>query len=1013
MGKYKFYVGVALMMCAVASSAQESQLYDSEFGLLQKARNYFESGDYAVSSDFLKEWNRSDAAARQDATVKEEIEFMEAAFAADKDPAAGREALLAFLARNPQSDWNNHVRALLGIACAQSDDFKQAIEWFDQSDVYKLTIDESRRMEFYRAVSYIKSGRVSEGYVLLSALDQVKMGDYSEDIDFYKAYADYAEGRMDAARQGFSKRYRKSVYEDWSALYLAEIAMRDGNYDEAMRLARAVESNGNSTEVCAEAERVMGEVAFMQQNWQDASELLESYISTVGVDNSARLDLYQLGMSKFQTGDFAMGPEFLGKDTDKEDELAQNAWLHMGLSSLECGDTAQALFQFERAASMTANRSLTEQALYNYVMSVQDAGGALFADPVAASERFLNDFPNSAFRSRVSERLVDVYMQSTNYDAALASIEKIHNPDNGIQKARQQLLYNRGIELYANGRYADAADYLGKAIGMTGCSSQVAADASFWRAESYFRMAKAGRSDYFRQAYADYYKYTLMTTDNRLYGQALYGAGYASYNMSDWDNAVLNWKILIGKYSKGVSDEVLADACSRLGDCYFYDHDYSLAEEYYGKSLTIWPQGGDYPLFRTGLCKGLRKDYKGKADVMERLCKDYPASSYCAPALYEEARAFVEMDQSQKAIDAYNRLASDYPKSDLARKALAETALIYYQNDDYDKAIPAYRKVIENYPGSDEAAVAMRDLRSVYVETGKVDQYIAYAGKTAGMAPVAADEKDSLTYTSAELLFTKGSYKSAGTAFEKYLSAYPQGAYRTDANYYLGLINLDGGDKAKALENLLAASRSENSRFCTESLERASSLAYELGQYSTALDAYTRLNARAGSAAQTRAALVGIVRSAYAAGEYGTVVANADKALESSIDGNMLTEIRYDKAKSLQQLGRQDEAFEEFGRIADNFNTAFGAESSYLISQMLFDRKNLEGAEQNIRKMISAGTPHRYWLARSFVLLSDIYTAQGKSLEAKQYLLSLKQNYTAQDDIAAMIDERLTKLDNN
>ena len=48
-----------------------------------------------------------------------------------------------------------------------------------------------------------------------------------------------------------------------------------------------------------------------------------------------------------------------------------------------------------------------------------------------------------------------------------------------------------------------------------------------------------------------------------------------------------------------------------------------------------------------------------------------------------------------------------------------------------------------------------------------------------------------------------------------------------------------------------------------------------------------------------------------------------------------------------------------------------------------------------------------YWLARSFILLSDICKAQGKDVEARQYLLSLKNNYTENDDIAQMIEERL------
>ena len=49
-------------------------------------------------------------------------------------------------------------------------------------------------------------------------------------------------------------------------------------------------------------------------------------------------------------------------------------------------------------------------------------------------------------------------------------------------------------------------------------------------------------------------------------------------------------------------------------------------------------------------------------------------------------------------------------------------------------------------------------------------------------------------------------------------------------------------------------------------------------------------------------------------------------------------------------------------------------------------------------------------LARSFVLLSDVYVKLDRKMEAKQYLLSLQQNYQADDDIAGMIESRLEKL---
>ena len=81
-----------------------------------------------------------------------------------------------------------------------------------------------------------------------------------------------------------------------------------------------------------------------------------------------------------------------------------------------------------------------------------------------------------------------------------------------------------------------------------------------------------------------------------------------------------------------------------------------------------------------------------------------------------------------------------------------------------------------------------------------------------------------------------------------------------------------------------------------------------------------------------------------------------------------------------------------------------------MVAQIYFDNGETEKAEKEVLGYIEVSTPHAYWLARSFILLSDVYVKMGRELGAKQYLLSLKQNYQAEDDIAGMIETRLEKL---
>ena len=62
---------------------------------------------------------------------------------------------------------------------------------------------------------------------------------------------------------------------------------------------------------------------------------------------------------------------------------------------------------------------------------------------------------------------------------------------------------------------------------------------------------------------------------------------------------------------------------------------------------------------------------------------------------------------------------------------------------------------------------------------------------------------------------------------------------------------------------------------------------------------------------------------------------------------------------------------------------------------------------------MQSGSPHRYWVARGFILLSDIYSDTGKDLEAREYLEALRDNYpSSEPDIFMMIEQRLADKKN-
>ena len=83
------------------------------------------------------------------------------------------------------------------------------------------------------------------------------------------------------------------------------------------------------------------------------------------------------------------------------------------------------------------------------------------------------------------------------------------------------------------------------------------------------------------------------------------------------------------------------------------------------------------------------------------------------------------------------------------------------------------------------------------------------------------------------------------------------------------------------------------------------------------------------------------------------------------------------------------------------------AKAPVVAAQKLYNAGQYQQAEQLLNKAIDEGIGKPYWLAKAFVLLSDIYRAEGRLVEAKQTLESLKANYKENDDVKTLIEERL------
>lgn len=990
----------ALICCTpIITSAQTSEKITSPVNLYKEGRNLFLQKNYAAATPPLKAFIRQEP----NASLREAAEYMLVCSAYELKDKNSITLLRNYLEQYPDTPYANRIYALLAAGYFYEEKYDEALALFNSAQLDLLGNEERDDMTYLLATCYLKTGNVKEAAIWFETL-KASSKKYDNDCAYYISYIRYTQKRYDEALKGFLPLQDNPKYKALVPYYIAEIYAIRKNYDKAEIVAQNYLSAYPQNEHAAEMYRILGDASYHFRKYHEAINAFESYLER---DASPRRDaLYMLGLSYFQTGVYSKAAETLGEVTGANDALTQNAYLHMGLSYLQLAEKNKARMAFEQAAASNADMKIKEQAAYNYALCIHETSYSAFGESVTVFEKFLNEFPNSQYTEMVSNYLVEVYLNTRSYEAALKSIERIAHPGTRIMEAKQKILFQLGTQAFANASFEQAIDYFNQSVAIGQYNRQTKADALYWRGESYYRLNRM------TEAARNFREYLQLTeqTNNEMYALANYNLGYTAFHQKDYAQA-RNWFLKYIQLEKGENRTALADAYNRIGDCFLNERNFDEAKHYYAQAESMNASSGDYSFYQLALVSGLQKDYSGKITLLNRLAGKYPTSPYVINALYEKGRSYVLMNNNNQAIASFKELLSRYPESPISRKAAAEIGLLYYQDGNYDQAIDAYKLVINKYPGSDEARLAMLDLKSLYVDMNRIDEFAALAASMPGNIRFDASEQDSLTYIAAEKIYGRGRIEEAKNSFNKYLQTFPEGSFSLNAHYYLCLI----GKEQKNYDMILLHSGKlleyPDNPFSEEALIMRAEVQFNLQQFADALASYKMLKEKATTADRRLLAETGMLRCAHLIKDDAETIHAATALLaEAKLTPELANEALYYRAKSYMNQKADKKALADLQTLAKDTRNLYGAEAKYLVAQQYYTAGEYAAAEKELLDYIERSTPHAYWLARSFVLLSDVYMAMDKKLDARQYLLSLQQNYHANDDIEGMIESRLEKL---
>ncbi|MCK9616662.1 MAG: tetratricopeptide repeat protein [Lentimicrobiaceae bacterium] len=908
--------------------------------------------------------------------------------------------MIEFITYHPDNNNTKVAYFQLGKFYYSQKDFQKAVAAFEKTDIFELNNRDLAEYYFKLGLSYFKRNDFEKA---LKNFYEIKDSEnqYSAPALYYYSHISYLNKNYETALSGFNKLKTNETFKNMVPLYIAQIHYIKGEYDALLQVAIPLLEN-EKTKKIFDLARLVGESYYKTGKYAESIPYLELY-SDRTTRQVSRPEFYQLAFAYYKTANYPKAIPFFQEIAKDEDSLTQNSLYLLADCYIKTGEKQFARNTFASFLKMDFYPELRENALYNYAKLSYELSKNPLNDAINSIKLFISEFPKSQFADEMYTYLVNLFLSSNNYKDAFASLENIKVKDDRLKEAYQNITFNRGVELYNDNKFEEAVAMFKKSLTYN-LNKGLTASARYWLGESYYRLSD------FEQALSNYRSFMLLPSayQSKYYNLANYNIAYIQLNKKNYKEALTGFrKFLVAKSKE--EPTVIADAQLRTADCYFANKQYLEAIEYYDKALNSSANDADYALYQKALAYGAQGKLNPKSAALSELIKKYKKSAYYDDALYELGVTSLVQNNNEQAMIYFKRIISETPRSNFAIKAKLKNGMIYYNNEQNDLALQTLRNLVDTYPNTPEAREALVTIKNIYIDMNRVDDYFAFA-KNIPFANISMAEEDSASYIAAENLYMKGDCNSSVTEFGNYLSKFPNGAFIVNAAFYKAECLYNNNKKNEALTGYSLVVSQPANRFTESSWSKIAEIQYSDKKYSDALIAFKRLYESAEQNNIRTEATAGQMRCYYRLSNYDSVMITADKLLSAEkISASLQSETQLliaHSAYALKDMGKATRSFENTLQLSQGER---GAEANYYLAKIAFEQQKYQEAEKKVFALSENFTSYDFWVASGFILLGDIYVQTGNLFQAKQTLQSIIDNYEG-EDLKSIAKEKLNAI---